>query len=122
MTSCEKLRSSAYSEDLRWRVIWQRYALGCSRQEVAGNLSIDKSTVSRTTTLFNTSGTVSKKSYPSERAYRKITLPVQLLIFKLVIEKPGIRLREIQEELLDVLWVDISESAIYRFLYKSGFT
>lgn len=49
-------------------------------------------------------------------------MPVQLLIFRLVIEKPGIRLREIQEELLDTLWVDISESAICRFLSKSGFT
>ncbi len=84
-------------------MIWQRYALGCSCQEVAKNLSIDKPTVSRISQLFDTSGSVSKKSYSSDRAHRKITLPTQLLIFQLVMEKPGIRLREIQEELFGLM-------------------
>lgn len=88
MTSCEKLRSSAYSEDLRWRVIWQRYGDGHTCQQVAENLLIDKSTVSRITKLFDAKGDVKKAVYPSERAHRKITLPVQLLILELVIQKP----------------------------------
>lgn len=122
MTSCEKSRSSAYSEDLRWRIIWQRHGLGYTCQEVAKNLSIDKSTVSRVTRLFEATGDVKKRTYPSERAFRKITLPVQALIFQLVIEKPGIRLNEIQEDILNTLLVDVSESAICRFLHKSGFS
>ena len=122
MTSCEKLRSSAYSKDLRWRIIWQRHGLNLTCQGIAENLSIDKSTVSRIANLFATTGDVSKKKYPSEKACRKLTLPVQLLIFHLVIEKPGIRLKEIQDELRDLLWVDVHQSTIFRFLSKSGFT
>ena len=52
-----------------------------------------------------------KKVYPSEKSDRKITTPVQLLIFHLVLDKPGITLREIQEDILLTLLVDVSESA-----------
>ena len=119
MTSCEKRSSSAYSEDIRWRVIWQRHGLGRKCNEVAENLSIDKSTVCKITSLFDRTGSVKKRAYPSEKSCRKITLPVQLLIFHLVMDKPGITLREIQEELVLTLLVDVT---ICRFLHNSGFT
>ena len=51
-TSCEPSRSSAYSEDLRWRIVWQGEALNCKPSMIAKNLSIDESTVRR---VFNTS-------------------------------------------------------------------
>ena len=76
MTSCEKLRSSAYSEDLRWRIVWQRYGLQLNILKIAENLSVDKSTVSRVLHTFCSTGLVSlKKAYPVHRARRKITLP-----------------------------------------------
>ena len=52
MTSWEPLRSSAYQDDLRWRIVWQREGLGLSRREIAGNLNIDRSTVRRIMFLF----------------------------------------------------------------------
>ncbi len=122
MTSIEKHRTSAYSDDLRWRIIWQKEALGYSCQQIANNLHIDKSTVSRITTRFCTSGTVSKSKYPKCRAYRKITLPVQLLIFELVITKPGIYLEELQDEIENILMLNIAKSTICRFLHSSSFT
>ena len=69
--------------------------------------------------MFDTTGDVCKQAYPSERAFRKLTLPVQMLVFHLVIQKPGITLREIQSELLDVLAVDVNESTLCA---KNGFT
>ena len=99
-TSIESARSSAYSEDLRWRIIWQQKALGYSCQEVAKNLCIDKSTVSRISHRFLLTGMVSKRKYPKEKAQRKITTPVQ--IFQLVLRRTGIFLEEIQKELQDV--------------------
>ena len=39
-TSCEPLRSIAYSDDLRWKVVWQGEALTLSCEEVARNLCI----------------------------------------------------------------------------------
>ena len=90
MASCELLRCSAYSEDLRWRMVWQRQALGYTYQKVAENLGVDKSTVYRTLQLFESSGSVEKRKYPKENAFRKLTTPAQLLILYLVVEKPGI--------------------------------
>ncbi len=49
-----------------------------------------------------------KPIYPTDKAHRKLTQPVQLFILHVVIDNPGIKLREIQDELLNVLWVDIN--------------
>ena len=85
-------------------------------------ISVDKSTVSQTLNLFLTTGSVSKRPYPKERAFRKLTDPAQLLIFRLCLSRPGIYLREIRDELLSVLEIDVNESAICKFLHKSGLT
>ena len=122
MTSCEPRRSSAYSEDLRWRIVWQSQALGHSREAIASSLNIDTSTVKRILSLFATSGDVSKKPYPADRAYRKINEPVQHFILYLVLDRPGIYLREIVTEVSTVLGLDITESAVCKFLKKAGFS
>ena len=121
MASFHKSRSSAYSEDMRWRMVWQREALGYSYADIAQNLCVDKSTVSRTLNLFRTTGSVAKKPYPEGKAFCKLTLPAQLLILHLVLEKPGIFLCEIRDELVSVE-IEVTESAICKFLHKSGFT
>ena len=121
-TSCQPSRSSAYSEDIRWRVVWQSEALGYSPIEVAENLNIDVSTVRRVVSKFSTTGTVSKQPYPTERAFRVITEPVKLFIITLLLEKPGILLREITSELEATLGLEVSESAVCKVLKKEGFT
>ena len=89
MSSFERSRSSAYGEDLRWRMVWQCEAMGKPVEEVAYNLCVDKSTVYRVLQIFYQTGGVKKKVYPKECSYRKITTPAQLFIMHLVIEKPG---------------------------------
>ena len=122
MTSCEPYRTDAYSQDMRWRMIWQCEGLGLPVMEVARNLGVDKSTVCRTVNLFLTTGSVAKKLYPKDRAYRMLTTPAQLLILNLVVDKPGIRLHELQEELQHVLELEVDISTVCRFLHASGFT
>ena len=73
MTSCEPHQSSAYSEDMRWRMVWQSQALGLSLEAVAQDL-IDIWTVKRIVSA--TTEDVCKKLYPSERAFRKYNEPV----------------------------------------------
>ena len=114
-TSCEPSRSSAYGEDLRWRMVWQSEILEYSQQVIAQNLNVHQSTVSRILHLFHTTGSVSKMPYPKERAFRKLTDSCQLLIYHLVVQRPGIYLHEIQSELLNVLLVDVSIPTICRF-------
>ena len=62
MASCEKGRTSAYSEDLRWRMVWQSQALSIPSATVAKNLGVDISTVKRTVSLFQRTGQVGKKA------------------------------------------------------------
>jgi len=120
--SYEPHRSSAYSEDLRWRMVWQHLALGFSELRIAGNLGVDRSTVSRTIQLFLATGSVEKKNYPKHKAFRKLTTPVKLLILNSVVKWPGIYLQEIQEELINVLQVRVDISTICRFLHNNGFS
>ena len=58
MTSCEPKRCSTYSDDLRWRMVWQ---LGYTYGDVAKNLCVDKLTVKRIVDRFKFSGNISKK-------------------------------------------------------------
>ena len=40
-TLYEPKRSSAYSEDLRWRMVWQREALGHTYEQISKYLGVD---------------------------------------------------------------------------------
>ena len=121
MYSCEKSRTDAYSEDMRWRVVWQHDAMGKSAEDIAKNLCVDKSTIYRTLKLFHETGEVRKRPYP-ERSFIKLTNPAKLLILQLVIDNPGIYLREIKTELMDSLAISVDVSTICKYLSKSGFT
>ena len=122
MTSCEPNRTRAYDEDLRWRMVWQSEALNYSMKKIAGNLCVDRSTVSRTLNLFRCTGSVTKKNYPTDKAFRKLAYPAQILILNLVVSRPGIYLIEIQMELLNILMIEVDISTICRFLHTSGFS
>ena len=117
MASCEPCRSSAYSEDLCWRMVWQSEALGCSYGTIAKNLNVDKSTVCRTIQLFYSTGTVTKRAYPKDCAARKLSNPAQLFILHLVIKQPGIYLYEIQRELSDLLGIKVFQ--LYSSFYMT---
>ena len=88
-SSCESKRTSAYSEDLRWRIVWQREVEKLSLKNIASNLSVDASTVYRIVNTFQTTGTVMKKLYSCENLPIKMTRPVQLTVLMLVLDKPG---------------------------------
>ena len=55
--------------------------------------------------LFYMSGSLMKKTYPKEKAFHKLTLPCHM---NLVMKRPGIYLRELQEELKSMLEVEVS--------------
>ena len=103
-------------------MVWQKEVLHKSLSEVSESPCVDKSTISRTLSLFFTSGSLKKKPYPKDKAFRKLTTPCQLLIMNLVIERPGIYLRELQDELRSTLEVEVSLSAICKFVHKNGLT
>lgn len=120
--SCEPGRQTAYSEDLRWKMIWQYEVQDLTLDRVADNLCVDISTVHRTVNQFRTSGTVSKKLYSNNGRPVKLTKSVQLTILHLVLDKPGIYLWEIQQEIQWMFALDISLSTLCTFLRKNGFS
>ena len=100
MASCEENRTKAYAADLRWRMVYQARVQEKTYREIAANLNVDQSTVCRTVALFDETGGVCPKEYPSNLGTAKLTEIEKLLILELVLEKPGIYLREIQQELV----------------------
>ena len=121
-TSCESKRSSAYSEDLRWRMVYQSLGLRLPNSDIAKNLCVDVSTVERTVKLYNQTGSVSKKKYDKSNLPRKLTETVKFYIIELILQHPGIYLREVEAELQEILAVELSESAICGFLRSHGFS
>ena len=116
--SYEPARSSTYSDDLRWRMVYQRMALGLTFDQISKILRVDKTTAQRTVTLFKTTGSIHKQPYPKEKASRKLTPPAQMYILHPTLQKPGIHLHEIQKELEVSLLVKVSLSTLCTFLHK----
>ena len=100
-SSCEPMRTSAYSEDIRWRMVWQREVQGLTLERVACNLSVAVSTLHRIVKKFEEMGSVSKKKYSvgNRHQLQKLTKAVQLTVLHLILQRPSIYLWELQQEL-----------------------
>ena len=119
-TSCEPLHSTAYSDDLCWKVVWQWEALTLSCEVVARNLCIDSSTVHRIIQRFRITDDISKWLHHSES--NKLSDSVQIFILNLIVCSPGIYRREIHKELRDFFDIDVEKSTIWKFLHENGIT
>lgn len=109
-------RTSAYSEDLRWRIVWQTEGLGLCIQDVASHLGVDPSTVSRVVSLFKATGTVQKRPYPKDaRPNKKLTKTVQLTILYTVLSQPVIYLDELRTKVFVLTGVDVHWCRCERF-------
>ena len=119
MASMEPHRTRAYSEDLKWRMVYQRLMLGLTYQQIAKNLCVDLSTVWRAVEKFNAEGTVASKY---SKGPQTLTDFEKFVIMETVLEKPSAYLREICMDLLVKTGTTISESAICRFLQRNNFS
>lgn len=120
--SCDSNRTAAYSPDLRWRIVYQVFGLGNTYRTVASNLNVDPSTVARVIARFMEVGGVQKRSYPFNAGVTKLSDIGKRLIIELAVDKPGLYLAEIQQELYQATGIDVSETTICRTLQKNGFT
>ena len=122
MTSYEPDRTKHYDNDLRWRMVYQREVLGYTYTLIAKNLGVDTSTVQRVITRFQATGTVTKSPYPRDRACKKLTAPVQLLILNFIVEQSHAYLSEVQKHVKNFLQLDLSITTICKFLHQQGFS
>ena len=124
MTSAQPQRTSPYSDELRWRMVYQCYGLQLTYRQIARNLNVDVSTVCRVINRYQETGNVSKRRHPNGHDHHmKRLIPTdEFLILELVAEKPGIYLRELQAEIYKNTGTHISVISICTFLHKNGFT
>ena len=85
-------------------------------------MNVDSSTVRKIIARFEQTGDVSKNKYPPNTGVKKVTDIRKFFILDLVIDKTGIYLREIQEELFQATGIDISEGRICHYLEECEFT
>ena len=109
----------AYSTDLRWRIVWLHFLQNKSVKDIARELYVSESSVERYIYLFRTTGDVVPKKQ------RCGPLPIlsefeELTVLQTLLDKPGLYLREVQEELNDVTGTWISCSTICRTAKKLG--
>jgi transposase len=122
-TSCEPGRRKAYSEDVRWRIIWQKEVMGLTVREVASNLGVGVGTVWRMKELFYNTGSIQKRTYPVNRhPEKKLTDPVKILILQTVAERPQVYLREIQNIVQCYTGFDVSPSLLCGYLKDMNFS
>ena len=100
--------------------MWQSEALCYSPQRVGSNLGIGESTVRRIVHLFQSTGDVARRPYPIESSFRVITEPVKIFIVHLILQRPGILLREITDEIKATFGLDVTESATCKVMKKIG--
>ena len=101
-------------------MVYQLRALEYSVNRVSNNLGVSPSTVRRIAQLFDTTGSVDKKSCREREQH--LTSYDEWLIMELVLERPGIYLLEICRELRHFTGTEVSEATVCRFLQKAGFT
>jgi len=89
-------QTSAYHEDLKWRMVWQRLALNKTFVEIDENLCVHPSTVKRTVDWFERTGNVCKKPYYKDGLPKKLTPAVEMILLTIIVKEPGIKLRELQ--------------------------
>lgn len=94
-------RRSAYSDDIRWRIIWQKVEMGLTFRRIAANLNVSLGTVHNIWKRFDETGSVKPKPLP--HVQRIITDEDQLFIIGVVLDNPGVYLREISSAMDEVL-------------------
>lgn len=88
--SYEPSRSKAYNSDIRWRILYQRFALEYS---VSDNLGVSQSTVCQIGSLFDSTGSFDQNSDPNKGvALKALSSYAEFYIMEVVLERPGIYL------------------------------
>ena len=119
-SSAEPHRTSAYSNDLRWRMVYQEELLGLTCREVGENLNVDASTVSRVVSRFYQTGDVDEHA----KSGRPTTLTAydEFVILENILTRPSTSLREIVHDMKQVTGTEVNEATVCRFLKKNNFS
>ena len=116
--SAEPGRKTAYSNDLRWRIVYQGIAMNLPLVKIAQNIAV--STVHRIYRLFEESGTVDPLSPRKRLDCRRLNLRSELHVVGVILENPSMYLGELCFEVMQVFGTEISPSTVCRTLKRYG--
>ena len=108
-----------YSDDFRWRIVFQHCLQGKSIRVVARNNYVCKSTVERLVNRFKRTGDVTSVQEKHGPCH-KLSDQEELIVLQLFLDKPGIYLREVQRELFDITSTWISCATLCRAAKRFG--
>ena len=118
--SVEPTRRAPYSNDLRWRIVWQRIALDLGYQEIARNLNISTGIAYNIFKLFESTGEVDSKQ-PAQHEH-KLDSHHELYIVGFVLHFPTLQLSELVDRVSEISGMLISTSTMCRLLVRYRFT
>ena len=111
----------AYATDLRWRVVWLYITQHLDVHEISELLCISERTARRYIHLFDQTGDikpVSQRHGPP----RLLGEFEQLMLLRLILDRPGIYLHEVQSEWVARFGVDVSVPTLCKTLRHMGCT
>ena len=121
-TSAEPARTAAYSSDIGWRVVWQRAGMGLSFRDIATRLQIGLSTAHRMYKKFEETGEVAPIKPGPRPDLHKLDEIHELYILGLLVENPGLYLKELCQYIYTATGTTVSGSTVCRVLQKNGLT
>jgi len=95
---------------MRWGMVYQRECLGLPCRQVASNLNVDPSTVSRVVSRFNAIGNVDVQ--PRSGAPMKLSAFDKFAIMGNVLKRPDMYLHELQSDIKQTTGADVNVSTI----------
>ena len=111
-------RHKSYSEDLCWRIVYQRHLIGLNYREISQNLTVSVSTVSRIVDRFECTGEVTRSVKPATEC---ILHEHAFVLMQIVLERPSVYLHELQRALAQTTGMFVSEATICRTLKHLDF-
>ena len=121
MSSCEPGRKAPYSLDLRYRIIWQRFAMGLLLRSIARNLGISVGTICNVCKMFKQTGSVDPLK-PDHINTRVVSSYNQQMIVSLLMENPSLYLSEVCRKIEDITGLKVTPSTVCRIIKRHGFT
>ena len=109
--SAEPGRKTAYSNNLQWRIVYQRIAMNLPLVKIAQNLNVTVSTVHRIYRLFEESGTVDPLSPRKRLDCRRLDLRSEVYVVGVILENPSMYLGELCVEIMHVyVWYCVQDT------------
>lgn len=116
-----KSMPAGYSVDLRWRAVWLHLIRNMSYAEVADVLFMSQRSVQRYVDLYQSTGDVEpqKHRHGPEQILSDFE---QITVLQSMIDRPGICLSELQQQLSDATGTWVHISTLCRTVHRLGFT